>query len=66
MLNWQNFRRVYLYVITETMKSIILRHRSVLLSEPIKKAFGLNERDIVAAATLPELDEAYTRYNKYI
>ncbi|KAJ1526855.1 hypothetical protein ONE63_008413 [Megalurothrips usitatus] len=61
LLNWQNFRRVYLYVITETMKSIILRHRSVLLSENVKKMFGLNERDIVAAATLPELDEAYTR-----
>lgn len=26
------------------------------------KRLGLNERDIISAATLPELDDAYTRY----
>lgn len=46
---------------TESVKNIILRHKSVLLSEDVKQRFNLNEKDIVSAATLPELDEAYTR-----
>ena len=46
---------------TENMKNIILKHRNVLLSEEVKNRFKLNEHEIVSAATLPELDEAYTR-----
>ncbi|XP_055386134.1 abhydrolase domain-containing protein 2 [Condylostylus longicornis] len=61
LLNWQNFRRFYLYVMTENMKNIIMRHRHVLLTEEVKTNCNLNEREIIAAATLPELDEAYTR-----
>ncbi|XP_058798441.1 abhydrolase domain-containing protein 2 [Phymastichus coffea] len=61
LLNWTNFRRFYLYVMTESVKNIILRHKSVLLSEDVKQRYNLNEKDIVSAATLPELDEAYTR-----
>lgn len=61
MLNWQNFRRFYLYIMTENMKNIILRHRHVLLTDDIKTRFQLNERDIISAATLPELDDAYTK-----
>ncbi|KAJ8981817.1 hypothetical protein NQ317_007403 [Molorchus minor] len=61
LLNWQNFRRFYLYVMTENLKNIILRHRSILLSEEVKKRHNLTEHEIISAATLPELDEAYTR-----
>lgn len=61
LLNWQNFRRFYLYIMTENMKSIILRHRSVLLSDDVRRCHKLQEQDICAAATLPELDDAYTR-----
>ncbi|OXU18709.1 hypothetical protein TSAR_001963, partial [Trichomalopsis sarcophagae] len=61
LLNWTNFRRFYLYVMTESVKNIILRHKNVLLSEEVKQRHNLNEKDIVSAATLPELDEAYTR-----
>ncbi|XP_014261305.1 abhydrolase domain-containing protein 2 [Cimex lectularius] len=61
LLQWQNFRRFYLYAITEAMKNIILRHRSTLLSENAKQEYGLAEKEIIAAATLPELDDAYTR-----
>lgn len=43
------------------MKNIILRHRKVLLSEDVKNRHNLSEHEIVSAATLPELDEAYTR-----
>ena len=38
-----------------------MKHRTVLLSDEIKVRHSLIERDIIAAATLPELDEAYTR-----
>ncbi|KAL0269464.1 UNVERIFIED_CONTAM: hypothetical protein PYX00_007184 [Menopon gallinae] len=61
LLNWHNFRRIYLYVITEAVKNIILKHRYILLNEESVKRLGLNERDIISAATLPELDDAYTR-----
>lgn len=61
MLNWQNFRRFYLYVMTENMKNIILKHRHVLLTEEVKSYHKLNEHEIISAATLPELDDAYTR-----
>ncbi|GAB0097292.1 Abhydrolase domain-containing protein 2 [Sergentomyia squamirostris] len=61
LLNWQNFRRFYLYVMTENVKQIIMKHRQTLLSDDVKQRCKLNERDIAAAATLPELDEAYTR-----
>lgn len=61
MLNWQNFRRFYLYVMTENVKAIIMRHRHVLLHEDVKRRCQLDERAIATSATLPELDEAYTR-----
>lgn len=65
LLNWQNFRRFYLYIMTESVKNIILKHKNILLSEEIKQRCNLNEWDIISAATLPELDEAYTRKVKY-
>lgn len=46
---------------TENMKNIILRHRKILLSEEVRKHRALSEHEIISAATLPELDEAYTR-----
>lgn len=62
LLDWQNFRRFYLYIMTENLKNIILRHRNILLSDDVKRRYNLNEHEIVSAATLPELDEAYTRH----
>lgn len=61
LLKWQNFQRFYLYILTENVKGIIMKHRHVLLSDEVKRKFNLNEREISAAATLPELDDAYTR-----
>jgi abhydrolase domain-containing protein 2 len=37
-----------------------MKHRNVLLADDVKRRFNLNEREIAAAATLPELDESYT------
>lgn len=65
LLHWQNFRRLYLYALTEAIKALILKHRSKLLADDIKEQYKLIEKDIVSAATLPELDDAYTRY-KYL
>lgn len=38
-----------------------MKHRKELLTDDVKQKYQLNEHDIVSAATLPELDEAYTR-----
>lgn len=46
---------------TENVKGIIRKHRHVLLSEDVKKRHQINEWEISTAATLPDLDEAYTR-----
>lgn len=46
---------------SESVKNIILKHKNILLSDEVKQKYNLNERDIISAATLPELDEAYTR-----
>lgn len=61
LLNWQNFRRLYLYALTEAIKALILKHRSKLLADDVKEQYKLVEKDIISAATLPELDDAYTR-----
>lgn len=60
-MNWENFGRLYLYVMTENVKQIIRKHRHVLLSEDVKKKYDINESDITYALTLPALDEVYTR-----
>lgn len=46
----QNFQRFYLYILTENVKSIIMKHRKVLLSDDVKRRFNLNERDISAVS----------------
>lgn len=48
-------------VMTENVKQIIRKHRHVLLSDDVKKKYGINESDISYALTLPALDEVYTR-----
>ena len=46
---------------TENIRAILRRWQKQLFSEEIKKAKGINERAVWAAATLLELDEEYTR-----
>lgn len=60
-MHWENFRRLYLYVMTENVKQIIRKHKHILLSDDVKKKHGINESDISYALTLPDLDEVYTR-----
>lgn len=60
-MKWENFRRLYLYVMTENVKQIIRKHKHVLLSEDVKKKYDISESEVQYALTLPDLDEVYTR-----
>ena len=64
MLQWANFRRFYLYFMTENMKRVLMTHQQFVLHEDVKARYQLCERTILSAATLPEFDDAYTRYVK--
>ncbi|XP_045511646.1 abhydrolase domain-containing protein 2 [Colias croceus] len=61
LLQWQNFRRFYLYIMTDNYRNIITRHKRMLLSPEMKNKYSLDEKMIVSAGTLPDLDEAYSR-----
>merc|ERR1711936_644102 len=61
LLEWKGFRRIYLYAMTEAMKSIIRRWQRFLFTDEIKRKIGLNERQVLNAATMNELDDLYTR-----
>ncbi|XP_034825503.1 abhydrolase domain-containing protein 2 [Maniola hyperantus] len=61
LLQWQNFRRFYLYIMTDNYRNIITRHKRMLLNPEMKNTYSLDEKMIVSAGTLPDLDEAYSR-----
>jgi len=61
LLEWKGFRRLYLYAMTEALKSIIRRWQRVLFTEDVKRRTGVNERQVLNAATMNELDDLYTR-----
>lgn len=51
---------------TENMRSVIIRHKEALLTEEVKRRYNVDERRVLSAATLPELDEVYTRWGPNI
>ena len=61
LLEWEGFRRLYLFVMTENMRTILRRWQKELFPEKLKKDKGINERSVWAAATLIELDDEYTK-----
>lgn len=61
LLEWKGFRRLYIYAMTENLKSIIRRWNSALFTEEVKKKLGITERQVYSSATLLELDDIYTR-----
>lgn len=61
LLMWEGFRRLYLFVMTENMRAIIRRWQKQLFTDQIKHDYDINDRQVWSAATLVELDEAYTR-----
>merc|ERR1711988_832676 len=61
LLEWKGFRRLYLYAMTEAMKSIIRRWQKFLFTDEVKRKIGVNERQVLNAATMNELDDLYTR-----
>ncbi|MPC96239.1 Abhydrolase domain-containing protein 2 [Portunus trituberculatus] len=62
LLEWNNLARLYLFSMTENMRSVIIRHKEALLTEEVKRRYNVDERRVLSAATLPELDEVYTRW----
>lgn len=61
LLEWQGFRRLYAYAMTENLKSIIRRWHGVLFPAEVKRKLGITERQVLNSATLYELDDVYTR-----
>ncbi len=62
LLQWENFRRLYLFVMTENMRGILRRwQRHLFPSEAWKREHRIVERDVWSAATMLELDDVYTR-----
>lgn len=61
LLEWHNLARIYLFSMTENMRSVIIRHKEALFTDEVKRKCNIEERRVLSAATLPELDEVYTR-----
>lgn len=53
-----------MHMMTENVKRIIMRQRSMLFTDETRKRYQLDERKVLVAATIPELDEAYTRWDE--
>ena len=52
MLQWENFRRLYFFAMTENMRAILRRWQKQLFPEELKKTKEINEKAVWAAATL--------------
>ena len=61
MLQWENFRRLYLFAMTENMRILLRRWKEELFTEEVKREKGINEREALTGSTLIEIDTAYTR-----
>eukprot|EP00096_Caligus_rogercresseyi_P008162 TRINITY_DN2655_c3_g1_i1.p1 TRINITY_DN2655_c3_g1~~TRINITY_DN2655_c3_g1_i1.p1 ORF type:complete len:451 (-),score=123.33 TRINITY_DN2655_c3_g1_i1:241-1593(-) len=61
MLDWEGFRRLYLFAMTENMKGILRRWQKQLFTESVKRDKSINEKDVWYSATLIDLDDSYTR-----
>lgn len=61
LLQWENFRRLYFFAMTENMRAILRRWQKQLFPEELKKTKEINEKAVWAAATLQDLDNAYTK-----
>ena len=61
MLLYEGGRRLYLFAMTENMRHLMRRWQKELFPEDLKREKGIVERDIWSAATLYELDDAYSR-----
>jgi len=61
LMEWNGFRRLYMYAMAENMKAIIRRCSKELFTEEVKSKLGISERQVFNSATLVELDDVYTR-----
>lgn len=61
LLEWDGFRRLYCYAMTENMKGILRCWQKQLFPDSFKREKDICERDVWAAASLVDLDNVYTR-----
>ncbi|GAB6032354.1 hypothetical protein CHUAL_010995 [Chamberlinius hualienensis] len=61
LMKWENLRRLYFIIVTETVKDVIRRYREMLLCDSSLEIYKLEERKIFQSQTLIELDEYFTR-----
>jgi len=61
LLEWEGFRRLYMFVMTENLRGIIRRWQKELFPEYLKTQLGISERSVLGASTVIELDDVYTR-----
>lgn len=50
MLLWEGWRRIYFYIMTENMRSILRRWQQQLFPEEIKKKYNIIERQVILFA----------------
>ena len=55
LLEWKGFRRIYLYAMTEAMKSVIRRWQRILFTDEVKRKTTLLESGAVAAGPVERL-----------
>ena len=46
LLEWKGFRRLYMYAMTENLKSIMRRWTKVLFTDEVKRRLGVTERQV--------------------
>jgi abhydrolase domain-containing protein 2 len=66
MQDFSNGRRIYSMLICADVKSILRRHRSVIMTKEFLEAHGIEKRDVWSAETMEELAEAYSRRSDMI
>ena len=47
LMEWNGFRRLYMYAMAENMKAIIRRCSKELFTEDVKNKLGISERQVL-------------------
>ena len=58
---WENMRRVYLYMMTANQRRLLKHHSDILMADNVLKRFNFDLKKIFSATTLEELDVQFTR-----
>jgi len=53
MLVWEGWRRIYFYIMTENMRSILRRWQRHLFTEDVKRRYNIVERQVSSSLLCP-------------